>query len=583
MFSPTMLCSIIGLNACSGGTGSQNGAASLPNTKVSEISINTANANLATPMPKSVPVTLNYELSAAHASATRAYRQRNISRVAQYISTSNTLLRIAVTPLGGTPSNYGPSACTTASCAVNFSAVPGPAQIDFTLTDASSNVLSQFSTTAFVQPGALNTLNFTANPVVASASLQLSASAVNAGTAADIPLTVVAKDSDNQTIVGNTKYVDVNGEPVTFSVTVSNNQAGGQGTLVVKGPPSINAPGQAALVAHYDGQWMNSATLSVSASSPAISSLTPTTLTTTPGIATTYTIPGAGTSNPTSMTLGPDGNIWFCEDNNFIERMTMSGVFTKYTIPSGASPFGITVGSDGNIWFTECAIFNSGNCGGADNNAIGRVSLGGVVTEFANASGEGIDAGNNVGFIVPRFDGALWFPEAGVSKIASLSTAGVFNELAMPAQAAAMAEGIDGNLWVASRTGSSIWRILRSGALTSFTIPGGGEVGGMVLGTDNNIWFTEQSGGKIGKITPNGSITEYTVPGSGAEPLSIIVGPDDNIWFLDDALNKLGQITSTGTITEYVMPGSPQGLVVGSDGNIWVTLNATNKVAKFVL
>ena len=83
------------------------------------------------------------------------------------------------------------------------------------LVDGSNNVLSNFSTITIVQPGNLNTLNFTANPVVNSVVLQLSAPttylgnpAVNAGTAANVALTVDAEDADNNVIVGNGNYVD---------------------------------------------------------------------------------------------------------------------------------------------------------------------------------------------------------------------------------------------------------------------------------------------------------------------------------------------------------------------------------------
>jgi sugar lactone lactonase YvrE len=40
--------------------------------------------------------------------------------------------------------------------------------------------------------------------------------------------------------------------------------------------------------------------------------------------------------------------------NNAIGRITTSGTITEYAIPtSGSSPNGITVGPDGNLWFTE--------------------------------------------------------------------------------------------------------------------------------------------------------------------------------------------------------------------------------------
>ncbi len=61
-------------------------------------------------------------------------------------------------------------------------------------------------------------------------------------------------DADGNTIVGNANYVDSAGHPVAFLLNVSNAQAGGRGTVSILGPMRITAPGQAAIVAHYDGR-----------------------------------------------------------------------------------------------------------------------------------------------------------------------------------------------------------------------------------------------------------------------------------------------------------------------------------------
>jgi virginiamycin B lyase len=56
------------------------------------------------------------------------------------------------------------------------------------------------------------------------------------------------------------------------------------------------------------------------------------------------------------ITAGPDGNLWFTEENgNLIGRITPAGLFTSgFLTPTAKSrPEGITVGPDGNIWFTE--------------------------------------------------------------------------------------------------------------------------------------------------------------------------------------------------------------------------------------
>ncbi|MDQ2979946.1 MAG: hypothetical protein M3R62_12065, partial [Acidobacteriota bacterium] len=80
---------------------------------------------------------------------------------------------------------------------------------------------------------------------------------------------------------------------------------------------------------------------------------------------TQYPISGDGAG----IAAGPDGNIWFTEDNaNKIGRVTPSGVVTEFSIPTARSgPDSITRGSDGNLWFTE------GNAG-----KIGRITTAGA-------------------------------------------------------------------------------------------------------------------------------------------------------------------------------------------------------------
>ena len=61
-------------------------------------------------------------------------------------------------------------------------------------------------------------------------------------------------------------------------------------------------------------------------------------------------------SQPISITLGPDGNFWFTEQNRSqVARITPDGVITEFLTPTFSFPIGITAGPDGNIWFAEGA------------------------------------------------------------------------------------------------------------------------------------------------------------------------------------------------------------------------------------
>ncbi len=95
----------------------------------------------------------------------------------------------------------------------------------------------------------------------------------------------------------------------------------------------------------------------------------------------------------TSITQGPDGNLWFTESNSGkIGQIDTAGNVTEFS-PTGANgngftpdsqPTGITLGPDGALWFTESAL-----------SQIARIDTSGHVTEFSS----GITPGSQPGSI----------------------------------------------------------------------------------------------------------------------------------------------------------------------------------------
>ncbi|HTA38541.1 MAG TPA: hypothetical protein VK760_05675, partial [Candidatus Acidoferrales bacterium] len=72
-------------------------------------------------------------------------------------------------------------------------------------------------------------------------------------------------------------------------------------------------------------------------------------------------VPTGGSESLVGITTGPDGAMWFTDcQNQFVGRVTTSGVLTKYPITGSSIPFAapaqIVTGPDGNLWFAEvCA------------------------------------------------------------------------------------------------------------------------------------------------------------------------------------------------------------------------------------
>jgi YD repeat-containing protein len=58
-------------------------------------------------------------------------------------------------------------------------------------------------------------------------------------------------------------------------------------------------------------------------------------------------------SEPNSITVGSDNNLWFTNLLGRVEKITTEGVNTEYAMPTSSEPYGIAAGPDGNLWFTE--------------------------------------------------------------------------------------------------------------------------------------------------------------------------------------------------------------------------------------
>jgi len=270
--------------------------------------------------------------------------------------------------------------------------------------------------------------------------------------------------------------------------------------------------------------------------------------------------------DPAGIAAGPDGNLWFTKNNaGNIGRITLSGVVTEFAIPTAASgPTSIARGSDGNLWFTE------GSAG-----KIGRMTPAGSVTEFTLAN-----SSSSPNSIVSGPDGNLWFTEYAVGKIGRITPAGVITEFQTPSDPSFIAPGADGNLWFTERLGNHVDRITPGGVITQFATLTMSRLVAITAGADGNLWFISDIDDKIGRITTSGSVTEFHLPGT-ARGEALAAGPDGNVWSTGD--HEIARITPTGVVTEYPIPGSGGqvfGIVTGADGNLWFA-ESDNQIGRF--
>jgi len=283
-----------------------------------------------------------------------------------------------------------------------------------------------------------------------------------------------------------------------------------------------------------------------------------------------------GRAGPWGITSGPDGNVWFVEENiNMIGRTTPAGVITEFPI-SGTDPRFITAGPDGNLWFTE-----HGGPGG-----IGRITTAGSVTEFRVPT-----PFNNPWAIAAGADGNVWFTEDG-NKIGRVTPTGVVTEFPIPTPQA-LSDGItlgpDGNMWFTEGNNDKLASVSRSGHITEYKMPKASVPTDVVTGADGNLWVTEQGTNAIARVPvahlragDRLQLTQFPIPSPISQPNGIASGPDGNLWFTElfanNGLGNVGRITTKGVITEFGVPGSvnnefPIDITAGpGDGKMWFSV-----------
>ncbi len=184
-------------------------------------------------------------------------------------------------------------------------------------------------------------------------------------------------------------------------------------------------------------------------------------------------------ARPSSITDGPDGNLWFVASAaKKIGRITPSGQTTYFSVRQ--EPYGITAGPGGDLWFTEL-FANCSSESKLEGSKIGRITISGKVTEFPLPSLE-----SDPFAITAGPDGNLWFfgsdgpgckgwrpgTGPGASEIGSISPIGMHH--------------------VTEFVTESLPRGPRAAQFR----------GAITAGPDGNLWFTEPWTDRIGRITP---------------------------------------------------------------------------------
>jgi streptogramin lyase len=273
-----------------------------------------------------------------------------------------------------------------------------------------------------------------------------------------------------------------------------------------------------------------------------------------------FTLPHAN-SGPAAMAVGPDARLWFTEmDGARIGAISTGGVIQEYPLETGRVPTGITLGADGVIWFTEEA--SDGH------DRIGRITPAGAITELMTPTAAAMPAGMVKGrdaslfFVESSANKIARIPATG-SPAAAIQRAAVSNatasavsisedtirEYTIPtdsAGAASIALGSDGAVWFTETAVDKVARLdPDTGVITEFHLPTtNANATGIVAGPDCNLWFTENNANLIGRVTTAGVITEFR-PSAGSDPTDITVGTDGNLWYTQSGPGVLTMLPVT--------------------------------------
>lgn len=256
----------------------------------------------------------------------------------------------------------------------------------------------------------------------------------------------------------------------------------------------------------------------------------------------TFGTPYTVENGPDLIVGGPSGNnaVWLTVQNgNAIAEVTTSGQVQQWNIPceTNTEPTGMTLGPDGNLWFTL-----------ANANEVGYSTPWGSLQMFQVPT-----ANAKPWVITPGPDGRLWFTEFGADQIGAITTAGTVTEYGpIPtanAEPYGIVQGGDGNLWFTEYNGTNVGRITPTGSITEIPTkrPITAEFANAVLGPDGNVWFAEFQGNAIDYVTTGSSpqVQNYaSLPGNAH---TLVVGPDGNIWFTLQNIGEIGKIPFSST------------------------------------
>jgi Predicted protease len=245
-----------------------------------------------------------------------------------------------------------------------------------------------------------------------------------------------------------------------------------------------------------------------------------------------------------------DGTQWAVSGSEVLQADN-TGIVVRYPVPSGTAGTVHLIGaaSSGMIWFA----YGDGNT--ADPLAgVGTLSTSnGAMTRFAE-TGLGTWTSSTDRWAVGS-DGALWYSKSGSSSLLHVSTAGTARPYSIPAAPDGICEGGDGNVHWTSHPVSAGW-ITPTGSITQFPVSMAGTSAVVGCGASSSVW-TSDGGSVVYKVSSSGAVTSFTIPG-GLIVDALNLSGNEQLWAQahDSAatFTQLYRLSGNGTVTAAPNP-----------------------------
>lgn len=157
----------------------------------------------------------------------------------------------------------------------------------------------------------------------------------------------------------------------------------------------------------------------------------------------------------------------------------------------------------------------------------------------------------------------------------ALAVPKIDGEFALSAQPRHLAQGPDGNVWVAM--GTKVAKVTPAGAVTEFDPTDIDSAEGITTGPDGNLWVTQTGGvAKFAPANPDGA-TKFAI-GAIAGGQAITTGPDGNLWTAsNDKVVKIPPANPTGATDKSITGMGARG-ISRSGNRLWVADFAQKQV-----